>query len=297
MADIFDDLDGLVIFDAIVTQGSLTAASAALHLPKATLSRRFAALEETLGVELMHRTTRSWALTDEGRELHGRIVPHLAALQQAAGRMRERTAGPVGLVRLSAPAGFGQVELIDALFDFLDRHPEVRVELMLEEHESALLPEGVDIALRTGSFEGTELAADRLRDKTFRLVASPAYLARMGRPERLADLAEHHLVMASSDEEPMLRLLGPTAPRMRWRLAVAGTAARHAALRRGLGIGMLPAGLVAEDLASGRLEAVELVDAAPATRPMTLLHPTEGARSEAVRALAAFLAERFAAAP
>ncbi|MCA2011108.1 LysR family transcriptional regulator [Cereibacter sphaeroides] len=291
--DTFDDLDGLVIFDAIVSHGSLTAASAALHLPKATLSRRFAALEDGLGLQLMHRTTRSWALTDEGRELHGRIVPHLEALQQAAGRMRERIAGPMGLVRLSAPAGFGQADLVIALSEFLDRNPEVQVALTLQEQDGGTLGEAMDIVLMTGHIEDTNIATVQLRDKAYRLVASPAYLQAMGRPRRLADLADHEMVASSGDDEPLTRLLGDGVPRMRWRIAVASTAARHMAVRRGLGLAMLPAGLVADDVAMGRLVALELEDARPGTRAMTLLYPREGARSEAVRALGAFLVERF----
>ena len=294
MTSIFPDLDGLAIFVAIMRLGSLTKASKELGLPKATVSRRLAELERTMGTRLLARTTRRWSLTDPGRELFARVEPLVASLSEAAIALRESATTPSGLVRMTAPAGFGQSEIAPVLNLFLAHYPKVRVELLLRDDLIDLLKEGVDIAVRTGDIADSSLISRRLAVTPFWLVASPGYLHAHGTPKTPADLERHVAIVRSSRDDTfeLEGAEGSISVRMQWRLAVSGTAPQLEAALAGAGIASLPARSVADAVAAGRLRRLE-VGAEPMSRKMTMLFPRGQVLTSAVRQLADFLVAEF----
>lgn len=196
----------LLLFARIADAGSLTKAAQALGLPKSTVSRRLAALEETLGERLLLRTTRKRGLTDFGRSVldHARHVADEVAATAMLAEMR--SAEPNGRLRVSMPGDLASLVLAEMLAAFLARHPRIELELDLTPRRVDLHGESFDVALRMGDLgNDASLAARRLATWTSSLYAAPAYLARKGRPTRPDDLLAHEtvrLLTRTGDADP-----------------------------------------------------------------------------------------------
>ena len=201
--------DDLMIFARVADDGGFSHAAARLGLPKSTVSRRVAALEEALGERLFLRTTRSLTLTDLGRSVleHARHVAEdvEAARSVAANRQAE----PSGRLRASMPHDLPNLLLAPSLAAFVSRHPRIALDLDLTARHVDLVGENVDIALRVGDLaDDATLSARRLASFTGRLYAAPAYVARRGLPQQPSALAEHDA----------LRLLSRNGEPARWTL-------------------------------------------------------------------------------
>ena len=153
------DLNDIVVFARVVEAGSFTAAARLLSIPKATVSRRIAALEREVGVRLLQRTTRSLNMTDAGRLYYEQSSRALRTIEEANLHLAEARAEPSGTIRISAPVGLGGYFLTGAVFDFLAAHPKTKVELRLTDDILNLVENGIDLAFRTGILP--ELHADR----------------------------------------------------------------------------------------------------------------------------------------
>lgn len=277
--DAFPDFALLV---SVVEHGSLSAAGRALALPKATISRRLAALERRLGAPLLHRSTRALTPTDFGRRVLERAGP---IIREAAAAQAELLTGgtvPSGLVRVTAPTAYGQAVLAPRIMAFLARHPAVRVDLRLEDARARLVPEGVDLAIRMGPLDDSEHVARRIGTVAMRLVAAPAYLSARGTPATPADLAAHEAVLTRPDLNHWR--LGAVEVRPAWRLSTGNMALTCDAALGGLGIALLPEFLAAIPLAEGRL--IELLPGFPPPAvDVTALRPGGAAPSAAVAML------------
>src|ERR1700761_4806346 len=156
------DLDDLSLFAGIVKHGSMSAAGRALNMPKATLSRRLAALERELGTKLIRRSTRAHVLTDAGRRLHARIAPLVVEAERAVAEVRDAAKAPSGLVRLAASAAFGQIVLMPILTRFVREYSKVRLDLTLSDQRVRLVEEGFDLAIRMGVLDDSDLLSRQL---------------------------------------------------------------------------------------------------------------------------------------
>jgi DNA-binding transcriptional LysR family regulator len=156
------DLDDLRIFEKVAAVRGFAAAARALGLPKSTVSRSVARLEEELGARLFHRTTREVALTPAGEALKERCSGALAKLEQAVKGVRSSASPPRGLLRVSAAIGFGVNVLADEIPAFLSRYPDVTLSLDLTTRVVDLLAEGVDVAIRLGPMPDSGLISARL---------------------------------------------------------------------------------------------------------------------------------------
>jgi DNA-binding transcriptional LysR family regulator len=187
------------LFARIVDLGSLSAAGRELGLSPAAASKRLAALETRLGARLIYRTTRRLTTTEAGRAFHEDVRAILAAAEAAEARVAGRIESPSGLLRISAPTSFGRLHVAPHLPAFLDRHPAVRVELLLDDGYTDLLADRVDVALRIASEPSSASLAARLLAPNRRILcAAPAYLDRHGIPGSLGQLAGHRLLAASN---------------------------------------------------------------------------------------------------
>lgn len=199
------DFGELVVFARVVQGGSFTAAARALGIPKSTVSRKVAALEERLGARLLQRTTRKLSLTDVGRLYHQhgeRAVAEMEAAELAVSEQQDR---PRGLLRISAPLGLAWLGSLVA--SFLRRYPEVRVEMSCTDRVVDLVEEGFDVAIRAGRLADSSLIARPLATLRRLAVASPAYLDARGTPREPDDLRRHDCIVFGSGRE-----------RNRWRL-------------------------------------------------------------------------------
>ena len=188
------DLNDVRIFEKVAASKSFTSAARALGLPKSTVSRSIARLEEELGVRLFQRTTREVALTPTGEQLRDRCAGILDGLAHAVDHVRSSTAAPRGRLHITAGVGFGINVLADELPGFLARYPELSVALDLSSRTSDLLADGVDVAIRLGPMVDSDLVSVRLGAMTRHLCAAPAYLDRRGAPESIDDLVEHDTI-------------------------------------------------------------------------------------------------------
>ncbi len=182
----------LLLFAEVVDAGSFTAAAERLGLPKSSVSRRIAALEARLGERLLTRSTRRLALTDFGAALQAharRVAEEVEAVQALA---EHRRSEPSGRLRVSMPGDFAMLTLPHMLTEFSRRYPRIELQLDLSPRRVDLLAENFDLAIRMGVLpDDATLAARRLADFEFGLVAAPAYLAAAGTPSRPEALPSH----------------------------------------------------------------------------------------------------------
>lgn len=248
------ETEELRIFVAVVAVSSISRAAAELQVPRATVSRKLALLEERLGTRLLRRTTRSMQLTDAGRVFHRRAEAALDAVRLAEASVAPNRMTPSGDVFVSIPPMVGG-GLPDLLCDFAREHPAIRLHVDVSNRIVDLARERFDVAIRATGRLGPGLTARTLARVSLVGVAAPSYTAREGTPGTVADLREHRCLVGLDAEG---------RPQTHWtigkkRRAVAGVAYSndpHLVLRwalRGLGIALLPSTLVANHLTRGEL--------------------------------------------
>ena len=295
-----DRLDELATFLAILDTGSLAAAGRRLRRSPPAVTRSLAGLEQRLGLRLLERTTRRLKPTDAGRrfaeQARGLLTGYDALVAEAAGAAD----APSGLLRVTAPVVFGRKHVAPIVGGFLGLFPAVRVELVLSDRNLDLIEESLDAAVRIGRLADSALMVRQVGAVRRVLVASPAYLAARGTPERVEDLAAHDTILAASR---------PAPPEWRFRAGdgrrerVARLAPRliandiEAALtvaRVGGGIASALSYQVAEDVASGSL--VRLLAAhEPPPLPVQLVMPNTRYRAPRVRAFLDYAASALGA--
>ena len=200
------DPNDLLIFARVAELGSFSRAADRLALPKSTVSRRLAALEQRLGERLLTRTTRRQSLTEFGLQLleHARQVA--SEVEAVAALSEKRQATPSGRLRVSMPSDFASLLLADTLAAFVALYPAIQLDLDLSPRRVDLLGEGFDVALRMGHLpDDASLSAKRLAVFSFGLYAAPSYLAEHGDPGHPDDLPRHEavrLLMANGEAAP-----------------------------------------------------------------------------------------------
>lgn len=251
------DLGDLQVFSKVVETESLTKAGAVLGLPKSTVSRRISRLEQHLGVQLLHRSTRAVTVTQDGALFFEYCLRSLGVLRDGERALQNRRDVPQGVVRIAIPYVLGQSLIGPLLADFLDHYPEMRLVSVLSDDAVGLLRSGFDVALAVGPFADSELVAVKLGTTECGLFGAPGYFERKGNPQNHVELPRFDLLAG-----------GTVDRRHRWTLhkgneqvSVEFTARlicndlillRQAALSE-LGIASLPAFLCKRDLAAGRL--------------------------------------------
>jgi DNA-binding transcriptional LysR family regulator len=292
------DLDAWRVFVAVATAGSLTAAARHLGRSVPTVSKQIAALESWLGGPLFHRTSRRLGLTAMGETLLAEVRDPVGALEAITETVLDRDGALAGVIRLSAPISFSRLYLGAPLVSFMDRWPDVRIDLCLTDHRVDLVAEGLDLAIRLGNLPDSSLRVRRLCDIRMPLVAAPAQLSAAGVPRAPEDLRDRATIALAQVPDPTRWTFthgteGTRGLNIRPRLLVDnGDMAREAALA-GLGFVILPDFFVHEDVRAGRL--VEVL--APwRVRPIGLhvVAPPSRLRARRVAALIDHLAAAFA---
>jgi DNA-binding transcriptional LysR family regulator len=254
------NLNQVGTFVRVVESGTFTAAATALGLPKSSISRGVAALEEALGVRLLQRTTRKLNLTEAGRQYFQQVRAALAGLDQANATIAEIGSEPRGTVRVTAPADFGEGLFSEIISAFITRYPRIQLDVVLTGRRVNLIEEGFDLAVRAGKLEDSTLVARKVASTALGLFAAPSYLQRRGRPKRFADLAKHDCVLHRSARGVFpWRLTGPRGPEL---VTVLGAAIADSfdfvrgLVKGGVGIGLLPELGLAGEVARGALVRV-----------------------------------------
>jgi DNA-binding transcriptional LysR family regulator len=251
------ELGELAAFVKVVQAGSFTRAAEGLGMQKANLSRVISQLERRLGARLLERTTRSLSLTEIGREVFERAVGILGAVDETQRMAQRMLSEPRGTLRLTCGVEFGVIAVGRWIAEFMERHPRVAVESDFTGRIVDIVHEGFDLAIRIGDLADSSLAARRLGELRYGLFASPAYLARRGKPRRPEDLANHDLLRFSPGGSRSGWILRHGKEERRIdsaaRLRVNNSFAVRDAAARGLGIAQLPFAVVQDALAAGAL--------------------------------------------
>ena len=255
------DLNDLGYFAAVAAHGGYVAAERALGIPKSRLSRRVAALEQSLGVRLIQRSTRRFAVTPVGLQVLQHAQSMRAEAEAAVEAAARSSAEPRGAVRVSCPVALAQQQMAQLLPRFLHEHPKVQVHLHVSNRRVDVIGEGFDVALRVRSKLDTDgsLAMRSFGPSHELLVASPAYLRDHGRPNHPDELAAHAILSSRDDDAPQRwELVHANGERvsvdMTPRVAAKDFVLLSELARQGLGIALLPALVCGEALAKGELQ-------------------------------------------
>ncbi|MDO9482563.1 MAG: LysR family transcriptional regulator [Hydrogenophaga sp.] len=261
-AEIGIDPNDLLIFARVAELGSFSRAAERLGLPKSTVSRRLAALEQRMGERLLLRTTRRQTVTEFGLQLleHARQV--VAELDAVSALREQRQAAPSGRLRVSMPSDFANLVLVDSLAAFLALHPAISLELDLSPRRVDLLGEGFDVAVRMGDLpDDALLVASKLAVFTHGLYASPGYLAEHGDPQTPDELTRHTAVrLMRGNGEPAGWML--VQGEQRWSGVPAGRVTANSPemlirlARAGAGIAAVPDHFATADVRAGALRRV-----------------------------------------
>jgi DNA-binding transcriptional LysR family regulator len=291
------NLNDLYLFVQVVDSRGFAPAARRLGMPKSTLSKRIAQLEQELGVTLVHRTSRSFTVTDIGADFYRHAAAMLIEAEAAEDVVKGRLAEPAGTVRITASIPSVQLTLADLLPDLALKYPKIQLVVHATDRFVDIVQEGFDIALRAhfAPLPDSDLVQRRLSVEPIYLVAAPGYLEQRGVPQHPTELTEH-------DGLPVSRTLPP------WRLTSdAGEVVEVYAKPRliadesvtllraaeaGLGIACLPRHLCRSALGAGRLAHV-LTGWTAGSVTTTLLMPRRRGDLPAVRAVVNFLVERY----
>lgn len=257
-----DRLGEMEAFVRVVDLGGFTEAARKLGVSKSAVSKHVASLEERMGARLLNRTTRRVSPTEIGLAFYDRAIRVLAEALEAEAMVSSMQDAPRGELRISAPVSFGLRVIAPAVAEFLKTYEDISVHMVLDDRRVELVAEGYDLAIRIGDLPDSSLKARRLGDVSSLLVASPAYVAAHGTPERWQDLTGHNLLhysnlssgnywrLAGADgEERQIRATG--------RLTVNNGDALLKAAEAGLGIAYSPDFIIGDAIREGRL--VELL--------------------------------------
>lgn len=291
-------LQAMEVFVQVVDVGGFTRAADNLQLPKATVSTLIQGLEKTLAVKLLHRTTRHVSVTADGAAYYERCLRILADVRDAEESLSRTRLSPSGRLRVDAPTGLAGDILIPALPDFFARYPDIQLELGCSDRPVDLVEEGVDCAVRGGALIDTSLIARRVGIIHFVTCASPAYLARYGRPAHPTELTRHRCVnyfsartgkifdwdFTRNGERHQLQLPGD--------IAVNDSTAYLSAGLAGLGVVQMTNFLMEPMIADGRLELL-LPDWVSDPLPIHVVYPQNRHLSAKVRVFVEWVAELF----
>jgi DNA-binding transcriptional LysR family regulator len=251
------DLNDIVVFTKVVETRSFTAAAEALGLPKSTVSRKLAQLEERLGARLVQRSTRRVSVTEIGQEYFERCLRIIADVSVADQLVTDMQTAPRGQLRVTAPIDFSNAYLGPLIAEFIAQHADINVELDATDRVVDMVEEGFDVAVRFTPPTDSTLAARRLCAIEGGLVATPSYLARHGMPTTFDELDNHDRVLFAPsptlqswtliDQDAIYEFGRPA------RFASNNLGAVRKAVLAGAGIAAMTDFLVAKDVASGTL--------------------------------------------
>jgi DNA-binding transcriptional LysR family regulator len=255
------NLNRLAVFVALVRAGSFTSAAAQMGMTKAMVSQHLLRLERELGVTLIVRSTRRMALTEAGAVFHADCVALLEQAQAAVERLSGQHSKPSGTLRLTTSTDYGTAVLAPALAAFQRQHPQLQVDLVINDQLNDLIAERFDMAIRIGWLRDSSLRAVRLGSFRQLVVATPAYLAQHATPRRPEELAAHGWIAMSALATPLrwtfTRGKGSRrVVRMRQVMQGNNAAAIRALVLADAGISVLPDYLVREDVQAGRLQVL-----------------------------------------
>jgi len=297
-----DNINEMQVFARVVDAGGFSSAARSLSLSPSAVSKQITRLEDRLGVRLLTRTTRRLNLTEEGDAFYHRVKRILSDIDEAEQAVSLSKTAPRGHLRVSCSVAFGEKQIAPIVPEFLDRYPEVALELMLSDGIVDLVEEGIDVAVRMGKLSNSAMVARKLGNNKRRICAAPAYVERYGVPEEPDDLHHHNcLGFAGHNTLNEWPFKYPDGRRQTIRAEGNFVANNGESIydlcRLGLGIARAADFLVSDDIKEGRLIEVlaDFIEDEPA--PIHAVYPDPRHLSPKTRAFIDFLVEKFTPIP
>ena len=295
-----DRLAAMQSFVRVVESGSFSAVAREARATQSAVSKQVAALERALGAKLLSRTTRSLALTEDGERYFEQARRLVAEIAEAESALRHGERQLSGWLRVAASVGYGRLKLLPLVKSFLAAHPDVKIDLRLNDGFIDLVEEGIDVAVRIGELADSSLVARRIDTTQRALIASRKYLRSLPKglkaPRVPEDLLRHNCIVYSelATQNAWTFTAGPGAPvaagtsvtiRAQGNLQTNSSEVVRASVLAGMGIGFAPIWLFGDELASGELRVL-LPDWPAPPLPVHLVSPPQRRHSAKVRAFA-----------
>ena len=292
-----EHFSALPIFVTVVECGSFSLASQKLGLSKSAVSKRITLLEQSLGIQLLHRTTRSLSLTEAGARYFDYVRPAVKLAADGLDAISELQQAPQGSLRIAVPMVFGRLHIAPLIPEFLRRYPKIQLQMQMDDKTTDLIAGGFDLAIRIGELPDSSLIARKIAPCLSVICASPEYLARHAAPQTPQQLSQQNCLFYSyfrdGVEWTFLSPQGPTRIPPNGNYQVNNSDAIHQATLDGLGIANLPRFMVEADLHAGRLQAL-LADHPLPEHGIYAVYPQRKYLPTKVSVLIEFLMEKLA---
>ena len=248
------------VFRRVAETGSFSEVAREMKLSQPTVSKHVAALESRLTVKLLNRSTRSLSLTDVGKHYYDRCVHILDELHETESTLRNQQSQPTGTLRINTPVTFGELNIVPHLWQFLSEYPDLKIDLIMDDHYVDLVKEGVDMAIRVGPMTDSSLISRKIGDSPRVVVASHEYLAVNGEPGNLQDLKKHncivYMLLTTFNEWHFSGPHGKETLRVNGRFSVNNPRTIRQAVIAGQGIAVTPMWLISESIKAGQVKVI-----------------------------------------
>ena len=291
-----DRFDAMQMFVRVIEKGSFSAVAKERGIGQPAVSKQIRALEDEFGTELVHRTSRSIAMTDAGRDFYQSAVHILGDFENATSRIGRGQTAPKGLIRVTVPPTFARLHMVSKLPAFFAAYPDMAVEMGASESPTTIVEDGFDLAIHSGDLPDSSLVARRFAQTVIILVATPQYLTRHGAPESPGDLSRFRSVVFVERGSVQPWTFGSGRDAKRVIPAGVFRTSDIEQMRMGvlehLGIAQAPAWLFAAELREGT--AVRLLTSFERTIPILAVRPASRRLSAKVRIFIEHLERTFA---
>lgn len=269
------NFEGVQVFLHVALAESLSEAARRLKIKPMAATRRLASLEEELGVRLVHRTTRSASLTEEGKQFLPYATTIVEAAEAGQASLKAPKEGATGLLRVTACGSIGRAVIMPLFPALMEAHPGLRVDLQLTDTLIDIVSSGIDVGIRIGELKDSNLIASRLGENTRLLCAAPAYLTKKGLPTTSDELQQHECILPSGSYQWVF-----TDGRIEKKVNVSGRMTVSNmdgvmdACVGGNGIALLSSWHAEEAIRAGKLKVIKLNDFLPRALPIWAVYPT-----------------------
>lgn len=290
-----DRIECMTSFVRVVEAGSFSAVARELDTTQPTISKQIAGLEDYLDVQLLTRSTRTLSLTDAGSRFYEYCQQVLEAFAEAEASVGKRQQ-PSGLLRLSCPVSFGQMQIMPRMKVFLDRYPDIKVNLTMTDQFVDLVEEGVDLAIRIGEVQDNSLITCRIGTTKRVAIGATSYFEQAGEPQVPSDLTRHNCIvytrLATGNEWHFQSASELVKVKVNGNFQANNSIAVREAVLAGLGIAVSPVWLFGDQIDRGDLKIV-LKAYQPIPLPIHAVYRRGRFQSAKVRCLIDFLADEF----
>jgi DNA-binding transcriptional LysR family regulator len=292
-----DRMTGMETFVSVVESGSFSAAARLLDIGQPAVSKAIAQLEDRLGVRLLLRSTRGLTPTEAGQAYYEQARRAIEQADEADFAAKGAASRLAGRLRVTAAVTFARIHIIPRLPLFLDANPDLSIDIILDDGNVDLLERGVDVALRMGSLSDSNMTARRLGTSRRKVVATPAYFAKAGKPQAPADLSSHQAIIyeqgGGGSAWSFNRGAAETSVEVSGRVRVTAAEGVRAAVLAGMGLAVVSEWMLAPELQSGEVISV-LDDWTLPGVDLWALFPTGRMASAKARAFVAFVEQAIA---